>query len=108
MYDVVKQAILTAYELVPEAYRQKFRGLRKIEGQTYVEFAHDKEVYFERWCTSRAVQGDFKMLKDLMLVEEFKRCVKDDIKSYLDEKDVSTLHEAAKFADGYSLTFIEV
>ena len=54
-YDVVKQAILTACELVPEAYRQKFRGLRKADSQTYVEFAHDKEVFFERWCASRAV-----------------------------------------------------
>ena len=54
-YEVVKQAILTAYELVPEAYRQKFRGLRKADSQTYVEFAHDKEVFFERWCASRAV-----------------------------------------------------
>lgn len=32
-YDVVKKAILTAYELVPEAYRQKFRGLRRNENQ---------------------------------------------------------------------------
>lgn len=102
-YDVVKKAILTAYELVPEAYRQKFRGLRRNENQTHVEFAHDKEVYFERWCTSRSVGGDFKLLKDLMLVEEFKRCVKDDIKSYLDEKDAKTLQEAAKLADEYSL-----
>ena len=103
-YDVVKQAILTAYELVPEAYRQKFRGLRKTDDQTYVEFAHDKEVFFERWCASKAVNNDVRLLKDLMLVEEFKRCVKDDIKSYLDEKDASTLREAAKFADEYSLT----
>ena len=34
-YDKVKQAILKAYELVPGAYRQKFRDLRKIQGQTY-------------------------------------------------------------------------
>lgn len=25
-YEVMKSAILRAYELVPEAYRQKFRG----------------------------------------------------------------------------------
>ena len=38
-YDKVKQAISKAYELVPEAYRQKFRDLRKIQGQTYMDFA---------------------------------------------------------------------
>lgn len=29
-YEVMKSAILRAYELVPEAYRQKFRGHKKI------------------------------------------------------------------------------
>lgn len=38
-----------------------------------------------------------------MLVKEFKRCVKDDIKSYLNGKDVKTVHDTAKLAE-YSLT----
>ena len=103
-YDKVKAQILKAYELVPEAYRQKFRSLRKADGQTHVEFAHDKEVYFERWCTSMTVDGDFNNLKELVLVEEFKRCVRDDIKSFLDEKEAGTLQQAAKLADEYALT----
>ena len=103
-YDIVKTAILKAYELVPEAYRQKFRHWRKSDKQTYVEFAHDKEVYFERWCISKKVDGEFENLRQLMLIEEFKRCVPDDIKTYLDEKTVSTLAEAATMADDYALT----
>ena len=47
-YDVVKAAILKAYELVPEAYRQKFRNYKKDDKQTYVEFANQTEVYFDR------------------------------------------------------------
>ncbi|XP_063592504.1 uncharacterized protein LOC134769695 [Penaeus indicus] len=42
-YDAVKDIILQAYDLVPEAYRQKFRNLRKLELQTYVEYAIDYE-----------------------------------------------------------------
>ena len=38
-YQVVKEAVLKAYELVPEAYRQKFCTSVKEEKQTYVEFA---------------------------------------------------------------------
>ena len=37
-YDTVKMSILKAYELVPEAYRQRFRNTKKAEKQTYVEF----------------------------------------------------------------------
>ena len=103
-YYTVKETILRAYELVPEAYRQKFRNLRKNESQNYVEFAHDKERFFEQWCSSKAVNGDFQKLKDLVLLEEFKRCVKDDIKSYLDEKEAVNLQQAAKLTDEYVLT----
>ena len=45
-YGAVKTAILHAYELVPEAYRQKFRGQRKAQSQTYVDFAREKGVLF--------------------------------------------------------------
>ena len=45
-YETVKKAILTVYELVPEAYRQRFRNLKKTHSQTYLEFAHEREIYF--------------------------------------------------------------
>ena len=51
-YDKVKELILKAYELVPEAYRQKFRDCRKEPNQTHVEFARTKEQLFDRWCSS--------------------------------------------------------
>ncbi|KAJ8044992.1 hypothetical protein HOLleu_07906 [Holothuria leucospilota] len=69
-YDKVKKAILQAYELVPEAYRQKFRKYRKADTQTYVEFAYQKERHFDRWCASKKV-STFDTLRQLMLVEEF-------------------------------------
>ena len=103
-YEVVKAAILKAYELVPEAYRQKFRNYRKFDNQTHVEFAYEKAIYFERWCTSKKVNDSFEDLKQLVLVEEFKRCVRDDVKTYLDEKDVETLQQAATLADDFALT----
>ena len=52
-YDTVKEFILKAYELVPEAYRQKFRDCRKEHDQTHVEFARTKEQLFDRWCSSK-------------------------------------------------------
>ena len=47
---------------------------------------------------------NFDNLKQLILVEEFKRCLGADIKTYLDEKDAGTLFKAATLADDYSLT----
>ena len=39
-----------------------------------------------------------------MLVEEFKRCIQSDVKTFLDEKQVETLEETARLADDYYLT----
>ena len=103
-YDKVKEVILKAYELVPEAYRQKFRNCRKEHEQTHVEFARTKEQLFDRWCSSKKIGSDYPKLKQLMLVEEFKRCINSDVKSFLDEKEVETLEKAARLADDYTLT----
>lgn len=46
-YSVLKKTVLHAYELVPEAYRQKFRNSDKTANQMYVEFARDKSVLFD-------------------------------------------------------------
>ena len=103
-YDKVKELILKGYELVPEAYRQKFRDCRKEHDQTHVEFARTKEQLFDRWCSSKKVGSDHAKLRQLLLVEEFKRCINSDVKSFLDEKEVETLDLAARLADDYSLT----
>ena len=39
VYVTVKSAILRAYELVPEAYRQRFCSLRKTVTQNFIDFA---------------------------------------------------------------------
>ena len=103
-YDTVKELILKAYELVPEAYRQKFRNCKKENEQTHVEFARTKEQLFDRWCSSKKIGSDHEKLMQLMLVEEFKRCINSDIKSFLDEKQVETLEAAARLADDYALS----
>ena len=83
---------------------QKFRDCRKEHDLTHVEFARTKEQLFDRWCSSKKVGSDHAKLRQLLLVEEFKRCINSDVKSFLDEKEVETLDLAARLADDYSLT----
>jgi len=103
-YEVVKGAILKAYELVPEVYRQQFCGCHKNESQTCVEFAWNKENLFNCWCSSKDINKEFAKLHQLMLSEEFKNCLPSEIKTYLDERKADDLHQAAICADGYALT----
>ena len=103
-YEHVKEAILKAYELVPEAYRQKFRNYLKYDSKTHVEFAREKENLFNRWCHSKEVDQDFEKLKQMVLLEEFKDKVWPYIRSHLDEQKVEELEKAAVMADDYALT----
>ena len=104
-FDIVKSAILRSYELVPEAYRQKFRSLRdkKSEGQTWVEFASVLEGHFDRWCLSLKVD-DFINLRSMMILEEFKNCCPEVVSTYLNEKSVREVSKAAILADEFVIT----
>ena len=103
-YDYVKELILKGYELVPEAYRQRFRNCQKESNQTYVEFARKKEQLFDHWCNSKKVNQNHENLRELMLIEEFKRCIHHDIRTFLDDQKADTLENASRLADDYALT----
>ena len=101
-YSKVKAAILRAYELVPEAYRQKFRSWQKRASQTFVEYAKQKEVRFDEWLKSQEI-NDFSSLRELMLLEDFKNNLPLEIRTHIEEFDIPTLEEASKAADKYVL-----
>ena len=71
-YEEVKALVLTAYELVPESYRQKFRNWKRRQGQTYVDYSKEKELWFDRWYRSLGEEKNFGRLREVILLEEFK------------------------------------
>ena len=103
-YEYVKDVVLRGYQLNPEAYRQKFRNCQRDISQTFVEFARVKEQLFDRWCHSKKVNKDFEKLRQLILIEEFKRRIPFHMKTFIDEKQVENLQQAADLADEYFLT----
>ena len=103
-YEYVKDVVLRCYQLNPEAYHQKFRNCQRDNSQTFVEFARVKEQLFDRWCHSKKVNKDFEKLRQLILIEEFKRRIPFHMKTFIDEKQVENLQQAADLADEYFLT----
>ena len=55
-HEHVKEAIIKAYELVPEVYRQKFWNYLKYD----TKFTREKESLFNRWCHSKEVVKTLK------------------------------------------------
>ena len=101
-YDSVKELILRGYELVWEAYHQKFRTCKKESNKTYVKFSLTKEQLFDRWCAAEKIGNSHEKIQ-LILVEEFKQCIDSDIQSFINEQKPETLTAAARLADDYSL-----
>ena len=103
-YDLVKAAVLKSFELVPEAYRQKFRTQRKTENQSYVEFLREKEFALDKWCDAKRIDGDAEKLWQLILAEEFLNCVPEEVRVHLSERKTDVNYEMAALADEYVLT----
>ena len=105
-YDLVKSAVLKAFELVPEAYRKRFRTWRKMENKTNLEFARDLSCNFARWCAALKVT-DFEGLCDLIVHEQFKNTLPEHIANYVGDRKVTTAAEAAALADEYVRSYGE-
>ena len=101
-YDLVKSAVLKAYELVPEAYHQRFRSVRRGD-KSHLEFARDLSTHFDRWCAAAEVNS-YEALRDLIILEQFKNSVPERIATYINERSVKTAAKAAALADDYGLT----
>lgn len=69
-YEMIKSAVLKSYDLVPEAYRQKFRNWVKGNQQSNVEFVRDLTSHFKRWCTAANV-NNFDDLGELIVLEQY-------------------------------------
>lgn len=87
---------------MPEAYRQKFRELRKRSTQTHTELVREIELLFTRWCNASAVKS-YEDLVDLIVLEQFKNTLPNQSAIYIAERNVSTAAEAAALADEYDL-----
>lgn len=74
VYLTVKAAVLKIYELVPEAYHQKFRSLEKSGKQTHVGFARHLVTFFGRWCAASEV-NTFDAPCAMIVLEKFKNSV---------------------------------
>lgn len=68
-----------------------------------MEFARDKSVLFDRWCQACDI-ASLSDLTELILLEEFKKCLPDRIVVYLNEQKVASLTNAAVLADEFILT----
>ena len=103
-YETVKEEILKAYQLVTEVYCQNFWNYWKDEMEIFTEFFKQKEIFFNRCSSSEGVGDDHEKLKQLVIIEDFKNGLNNQLKLDVEEKRVRTAQELAVLADEYVLT----
>lgn len=99
----LKNAVLKAYERIPEHYRQKFRNWRKRDKQTYTDVARELGSLFNRWCVSVGADT-YGALTDLLILEQFKNILPEWIATFVSENKVTSAAQAAVLADEFVLT----
>ncbi|XP_068224808.1 uncharacterized protein [Palaemon carinicauda] len=102
-FDIVKKMVLNAYQLIPEAYRQKFRSWRKMFNQTFVEWAGQKAVKLDEWMAAEEA-STFAELRELVLLEDFKNNIPKDVRIHIEEFNIDNVNEAPKAADRFVLS----
>ena len=55
----------------------------------YMEFAREKYILFDKWCSATGT-NTFDYLCELVLLEEFKKCLPDRVIVYLNEQKTAT------------------
>lgn len=105
-YEKVKKAVLKSYELVPEAYRLRFRNWKKGDRQTYTEVARELNTHFNRWCAAVGVTT-FEQLSNLIVLEQFRNILPERVAAYIAERNLKTAAEAASVADDFALIHID-
>ena len=102
-YRVIREVVLAAYEVVPEAYRQRFRSLWRKPVDNFLELVRQQEVVFDRWLAASNTYT-FQELRQLMLVEQFKSSLPRPIEVHLNDGEITQLKLGAMTADSYELT----
>lgn len=100
-YDEVKEALLRKYRLSPEAFRQRFRFAKK-GNESHIDFAFRLKADLIEWLKCEGVYDDRDKVVECIALEQFYRCVEDEVRLWLQDKlqDVK-LNKAAELAEEY-------
>ena len=104
-YDVLKQALLTAYARVPEFYRKRFRTMEKGHLETYSNFAFRLSLPFKSWLEGEKAFEDVDKAFEVFKLEQFVNCLPLELHRWVVEKHPKTLMEAAKLADEFAILY---
>ncbi|XP_076434617.1 uncharacterized protein LOC143274631 [Babylonia areolata] len=97
-YTDLKAALRRQFRISPEAYRKKFREIRKAGSESFIQFGIRLKRTLEHWETMSGMA-----LRDLILIEQLLSTVTDDLAVCIRDEGLRTFQEvierAGRFAE---------
>jgi len=101
-YPTLKKALLTAYSVVSEVHRHRFRSCQKQSSETFADFAFMLSIHFKRWMEGEKAYDNLERMREVLKLEQFMGRLHQDLHNWLIDRAPKTLTEAAKLADEYT------
>ncbi|XP_025094058.1 uncharacterized protein LOC112563863 [Pomacea canaliculata] len=101
-YEAVKVALREAFQLTPESYRCQFRNERRLDRETFPQFATRLTRYVERWLSLSQKEKKYEDLLDLVLQEQMLEVIGGEMAIYLRQCSPKTVKELAMLAERYA------
>ncbi|KAM4651996.1 uncharacterized protein O3C94_014325 [Discoglossus pictus] len=99
-YNKVKEIILARYAITPEAYRRRFRDLKKVEKDSHAEWACRLQRAALGWVQASKARSMEDVIQ-MMLLEQFYEGVTGEVQEWVRDRNPTSLTEAARKADEY-------
>ena len=96
-YDSVKEAAFHCYD-IKETYRQRFRSMRKVPGDTYREQARKLHYMAKKWLKGCTTVDE---LLDAIVKEQLIDTLPKALKVWVNEREPSSSKEAGELANSY-------
>jgi len=104
-FDVLKKALLLAYDRVPEFHRKRFRTLSKANGESYSNFAFRLALPFKAWMDGEEAYENVDRMREVVKLEQFVNCLPIELHRWVVEKHPKTVVDAARLADEYAVLY---
>ncbi|GFV43867.1 homeotic protein female sterile [Trichonephila clavipes] len=80
-YEHIKDLLLKRFKLTPEKFRQLFVTHQKAPEETWIDFYHELNTYFDGWIDELKLDT-FDKLSDLIITDQLKRKTPFEFKEY--------------------------
>ena len=100
-FGEVRDALYRHYNVSAEAYRRRFRTLKRGKTETFQQLCDRLELCLQKWHSMSGMEQDFTGLFQLFLMEQLRDAMTGDVRKFVDQNDARTLDDLIKYADRF-------